>query len=81
MTVSVWGAWLNSQRNIHNGSKAGKLTPVQVQRLEQLGMVWGQLADESWEQHFHEAEHYLQQHGDLNIPGSYVDRTGFALGP
>lgn len=74
------GAWLNSQRNIHNGSKAGKLTEAQIQRLEDIGIVWESFTEAAWEEHFGEAERYLDRHGDLNIPSNYVDEQGFALG-
>lgn len=74
------GAWLSSQRAIHNGSKAGRLTEAQALRLEALGMVWDGLADAAWEEHFAQAQRYKAEHGHLNIPGSYEDATGFALG-
>lgn len=74
------GAWLNSQRAIHNGSKAGKLTEAQTQRLEALGIVWDSLVDAAWEEHFTQARQYKARHGDVNIPSTYVDATGFALG-
>jgi len=74
------GAWLNSQRNIRNGNKAGKLTEVQIQRLENIGIVWESFTDAAWEEHFVEAKRYLDRYGDLNIPSNYVDGQGFALG-
>lgn len=74
------GAWLNSQRAIHNGSKAGKLTEAQTQRLEALGIVWDSFVDAAWEEHFAQAQQYRASHGNMNIPSTYVDATGFALG-
>jgi len=74
------GAWLKSQRDIRNGSRTGKLTQAQIQRLEDIGIVWESFTDAAWEEHFEEARRYKELHGDLNIPSNYVDSHGFALG-
>ena len=34
------GMWANNQRSIHNKTKKGKLSPVQIKSLEDIGFVW-----------------------------------------
>lgn len=74
------GSWLTTQRKIHNGSKAGALTEEQALRLEKLGIVWDNMVEAAWEEHFHEAKQYAERTGNLNVPSQYVDSHGFALG-
>lgn len=74
------GAWLATQRCIRNGTKPGKLTQAQIDRLDALGMVWDNVVEQTWEQHYEQAKRYKEKHGSLNIPSGYVDETGFALG-
>lgn len=74
------GSWLTTQRNIHNGSKAGKLTTEQELRLEALGIVWDDLRQQSWETNFQQAAAYYQEHGDLQVARDYVTENGVRLG-
>lgn len=74
------GAWLGTQRSIRGGRKAGRLTREQIERLDALGMVWGDVTEEAWEEHYRQARRYKEEHGHLSIPSGYVDERGFALG-
>lgn len=74
------GVWLNRQRKIYNGSVPGKLTVAQIQRLEDIDIMWGNFNEAEWDKHFSEAKRYFEQHGNLDIPSNYVDENGFALG-
>ena len=74
------GGWLFRQRRIYTGSIPGKLTEAQVQRLEDIGIVWESLKDAAWDEHFDAAKRYFDEHGDLDIPSAYLDENGFALG-
>jgi len=74
------GSWLMTQRYIHNGNKAGKLTAEQELRLEALGIVWDDLRQQSWETNFQQAAAYYREHGDLRVPHDYVTENGVRLG-
>ena len=74
------GSWLATQRKIYNGNRAGSLTLVQIERLERIGIVWDNLKDQLWETLFSELRKYKEKYGHLDIPSSYIDTTGFALG-
>lgn len=74
------GAWIRRQRDIRAGSTPGRLSEEQIRRLDSLGMIWGNVVDQAWEQHYLEAKRYYESHGNLDIPSAYVDRQGFQLG-
>lgn len=74
------GSWLATQRRIYNGEIPGHLTRQQVQKLEEIGIVWGSYRLLAWEQNFQEAEKYYQQYADLRVPPNYVTQTGVSLG-
>lgn len=74
------GGWLSRQRKIYNGNMPGRLTEAQIQRLEDIGIIWENYNDSAWEEHFHEAKRYFDQYGNLDIPNRYVNENGFGLG-
>jgi len=74
------GAWLQSQRNIRSGNKMGILTEVQIARLDELGIVWENQKDLTWDHYFRAAEQYFHIHGHLAIPTDYVTADGQKLG-
>ena len=73
------GRWLATQRRIHN-SGGSTLTGEQALRLEELGIVWDDLRQFSWESCFAKAEAYYQMHGNLKVPQDYVTEDGCRLG-
>ncbi len=77
----IWlGKWLDEQRQIYRGKRKGKrLTPTQIQRLEQLGMDWQGQQSEAWNAQYAEVLAYFQRHGDLRLPGGYKASNGKRL--
>ena len=49
-------------------------------RLDSIGMVWGNRNDRQWNQGYQEAKRYFEAHGDLRVPVNYVSPEGYALG-
>ena len=82
----IWiSKWLNEQRQIYIGNRQGKqLTEDQIQRLEAIGMTWGnrnhQLWSQSWQKQYEEAKAFFQHHGNLSIPRDYMSDSGKKLG-
>ncbi|MGM9937880.1 MAG: Helicase associated domain protein [Candidatus Ornithomonoglobus sp.] len=75
------GSWISRMRELKTGEGKGTpLTPEQIQRLDDIGMIWSKGSDNKWEIGFREAERYADQHGDLNVPVSYVSPAGYPLG-
>ena len=76
------GQWLCTQRSIYQGNYRGKgkLTQVQIDRLNELGMRWETASDVAWSKYFAAAQKYYADHGDLLVPSNYVDDEGVKLG-
>lgn len=72
------GEWLNRQRSLRR--KKGKLTAEQIEKLDQIGMEWLGHYERAWETGYQHTKLYLQEHGDLNVPTTYICEDGFALG-
>ena len=68
--------WLRTQRRYY---KAGKLSNEKIELLKSIGIAWNSYAD-TWETGFLHAKKYYEVHGDLNIPLSYTDESGYTLG-
>ena len=73
------GSWLNNQKAIRKGTIVGKLTENQIQKLDEIGMIWDSL-DYFWEQNFKLAKEYYLAHGNLDIPTNYKSTDGKHLG-
>ena len=71
------GVWLANQQRSY---PKGKLTEEQIERLNRIGMVWGNRNDRQWNQGYQEAKRYFEAHGDLRVPVNYVSPEGYALG-
>lgn len=75
------GAWLNAVRSCKKGqNRRAELTPEQISRLDALGMNWAGKHNATWDIAYAEACKYRQEHGDLNVPSSYVAENGIRLG-
>ena len=68
------GAWLNNQR-----ARRDALSPDDRERLENLGLCWGNRHEEQWERAYEQAVRYRGLHGDLQIPLAY-ESDGIRLG-
>ena len=71
------GLWLASQQWAY---PKGKLTGEQVERLNRIGMYWGNRNDRQWNEGYQEAKRYFEVYGNLNVPINYVSPGGYALG-
>ena len=71
------GQWVASQQWAY---PKGKLTDEQVERLNRIGMYWGNRNDRQWNEGYQEAKRYFDAHGDLNVPADYVSSGGYNLG-
>lgn len=61
------GWWIYSLRTLyHSPSSAWKLTPLQIQSLEAIGMNWD-LPDDNWDTMFNKAQAFYQEYGHLNL--------------
>ena len=70
------GAWVSEQRKKH---AEGKLKPVQIRRLEALGITWD-VTEEAWLRGLEHARAYYGEHGHLDVKGSYQAKDGYRLG-
>jgi DNA-binding TFAR19-related protein (PDSD5 family) len=69
------GVWVSTQREDKD-----TLPPERHQRLDALGFVWDQFADQ-WEEGVRALERYCQDQGNGLVPQSYRDpASGFRLG-
>lgn len=71
------GVWLSNQLRSY---QSGALSPEQVERLEKIGMCWGNRKERQWNETYQAAKRYFEAHGDLNVPISYVSPEGYPLG-
>ena len=74
------GQWINNQRLIREGKKRGVLTPERIHALDDIGMSWLDLGEERWNRNFRALRAYYDQHGDLDVPQTYVTSDGLKLG-
>ena len=69
--------WLNRQRK---QKSASKLCQAQIEMLEDIGMDWLTTSEREWETHYESAKSYYLENGNLQMPCTYVDESGFPLG-
>ena len=74
------GAWLYRQRRARSGRGPARLTGDQIRRLNEIGMEWEDAYTRQWEYGYGQAEKWHRVHRDLEVPPTYVDEDGFALG-
>lgn len=72
------GAWLMTQRKVRKGQCPGRLTEQQIERLDELGMLWEKPS--AWEHKWALAAQYKQKNGNLDIPAQYKTSDGIWLG-
>lgn len=56
------------------------LTPIQIERLNELGFCWKNQRNNTWNDAYAAACEYKAKHGDLKIPAAYVTEDGCNLG-
>ena len=74
------GSWIMTQRRVYNGVVPGHLSEARVERLSAIGMVWSPASEVNWERNYNAAVKYYKQHGNLDVPASYVSDQGVSLG-
>lgn len=76
------GTWLQRQRNLRSGKikKGVPPTAEQINRLDELGMVWKGKFEIAWETGYQAALEYYNEYGNLDVPTTYVTFSGFKLG-
>lgn len=72
------GQWL-AQLRVYKKKQAPCLTQERMAALDDIGMVWD-VSEYLWEQNYNAALSYYQTHGNLDVPGDYVDKDGISLG-
>ena len=74
------GAWLQIQRQVRSGKRAGSLTQQQIERLDSIGMRWDNYRDLAWTKGYEEAKQYYAKHGNLMVPVEWKTTDEFPLG-
>lgn len=74
------GAWLQIQRQVRSGKRAGSLTQQQIERLDSIGMRWDNYSDLAWTKGYEEAAQYYAKHGNLMVPVEWKTKDEFPLG-
>jgi len=74
------GEWLNTLRCCKKtGARQNYLTEERAKKMDEIGMIWGKY-DYFWERNYQAAAAYYKEHGNLNLPVSYVNADGIKLG-
>ena len=78
---STPGKWLSRVviHHIDDNARYAKLRDDQIERLEQIGVVFERHSDLSWNRNFAAAEEYYRAHHDLNVPSAFVTSDGVNL--
>ena len=78
------GTWIGSQRMNY---KKGSLSEDKIKKLEEIGMIFENVNDDTWNMMYELAKKYYKHYGDLKIPRSFktvngyeVDEEGYNLG-
>ena len=79
--VSPDGIKLGSRiRNLRRAKQLGNLNENQIERLDEIGMLWDDKFTRAWENGFEHAKAYFVQNGNLDVPTMFVCEDGFKLG-
>lgn len=74
------GRWLAQLRSYRKSNiYSAYLTPERIAALDAIGMIWD-VPDYLWERNYAAAVAYHKEHGNLDMPVSYVDSNGIRLG-
>ena len=75
------GAWVGRQRQIKKNSVRGLLTHEQEELLLKIGMRFDvNIEDIIWNKRYEEIKKYKEEHGNLEVPKSYISSSGDKLG-
>lgn len=73
------GVWIQNQRSLYQ-SENGRLSRGQIERLNQIGMVWEDNALLAWRAGYAHAKAYYMEHGHLRASKDYICEDGYNLG-
>ncbi len=78
------GTWVGSQRMNY---KKGSLSEEKIKKLEEIGMIFEKVNDNTWNKMYELAKKYYEHYGNLKIPRNFktingyeVDEKGYNLG-
>lgn len=72
------GVWIFNQRQNY---KKGKLSEEKKKKLQSIGMRFDSKVNTlSWNGWYRLAQEYYKEHGDLDVPASFITRNGDKLG-
>lgn len=74
------GSWILTQKRVRVGDVYGNLSEERIAKLDEIGMVWENVRELSFNRYYQEAENYFAEHGDLLVPANYVTESGAKLG-
>lgn len=75
------GTWVRSLRQARKGEFNRKPpTQEQIERLDKIGMYWGNCNENQWMQGYEAAKQYFKAHGNLDVPTMYKTNDGVLLG-
>ena len=75
------GSWVGRLRKLYKGEAKGTpLTKEQIERLNNIGMVWEPDSLRKWDNAYNLAKEYYIRNKNLNISTSYKTENGFNLG-
>lgn len=74
------GAWILTQRRAYQGKTGGRLSDLQVMRLNAIGMVWESRSESVFESRLSALRSYVKEHGNADVPAGYLSEDGTALG-
>lgn len=74
------GAWIATQRAVYADCRKGRITQEQIDKLNQIGMQWGNQIDTAWDTGFEHAKTYYETYHDLLVTDGYKCEDGYPLG-
>lgn len=75
------GAWIDTQRKVHQGKIPGILTDEQKEKLDAIDMKWTtKYSQDAFYEKYAAFEEYVQKYGSGMVPKTYVTENGFCLG-
>lgn len=76
------GTWIRRQRTLRAGKVKTGVPPTeeQIARLDEIGMSWKNHSESAWDRGYKATLAYYQEHGNIDIPTTYVTPTGYRLG-
>ena len=81
------GSWISEQRRKYREKNYKKISKEQIQRLEDIGMIFENVTESKWMNNYNLAKAYYEHYGNLEIPAKFKttngyepDENGIALG-